>query len=520
MRWTTFNQYMIISAVLALPALGQEERDVAVGPIYSEFPLTLSSGYRCEAAGPLFYSQESGSQRQWGLPPLLSYTRTPDVDWTEMEMLYPLVTYRRFGGEYRLEIVEFLSFSGGQKSLGRGARRVTLFPFYFQQRSPDTNLNYTAVAPFYGELKERLFRDDIKFVLFPLYSETRKRDVVTENYLYPIFDTRRGEGLRGWQIWPLIGVEHKRPTRQTNALDEVETVGGHDKYFAAWPIYFRTREGLGTTNLRSSTTVTPFYSQTRSAARDVTCYGWPFGYDVIEDRQRKFVEHDFFWPGIVFAHGEKQVRRIFPFYGQSHRHGGGGGLLGGLSSLASPSETNAPAPGKSDLESDFYLWPVYKFNRLETASLERRRTRICFFLYSDTRETNITTGTRFHRTDFWPFYTYRRDTEGNRRWQVLAVLEPFFPNNRSMTREYSQVWSLWRCEENRRRGAASQSLLWNLYRRDETPRTKKCSLLFGLFQYQSGPEGRRWRVCHLTVGKKPPRAAAAQSQCSSISEKS
>src|SRR5208282_4417197 len=187
-------------------------------------------------------------------------------------------------------------------------------PFYFQQRAPDTNLNYTALVPFYGDLKNRLFRDETKFVLFPLYSETRKRDVVTDNYLYPFFDVRRGDHLTGWQFWPVVGVEHKTPAPRTNSLDEVETAGGCDKYFAAWPFYFKSRDGLGTTNEQASLTVTPFYSRTQSATRDETSYGWPLGYNVIEDREKKYVEHDFLWPFFVFAHGEKQVTRVFPFY--------------------------------------------------------------------------------------------------------------------------------------------------------------------------------------------------------------
>jgi hypothetical protein len=475
---------VIFCCALALPALGQEEDDVAAGPLFSEFPLTLSSGYRREAAGPFFYCQQTESQRQWALPPMYAYTRTPEVDWTEMEIFYPIISYRRFGGEYRLEIVEFVSFSGGRASLETGVRRFTIFPFYFQQRAPETGLNYTAVVPFYGDLKNRLFRDEIKFVMFPLYSETRKKDVVTDNYLYPFFDVRRGDHLTGWQFWPFAGVEHKTSTLRTNSLDGVETVGGHDKYFAAWPFYLKSRTGLGTTNEQSSLTVAPFYSRTKSAARDETSYGWPLGYNVIEDRQKEFMEHDFFWPFFVFARGEKKVTRVFPFYSRA---------------------------SNPDLESDFYLWPVYKFNRLKSGPLERRRTRLFFFLYSDTIETNTESGARFHRTDFWPFYTYHRDREGNRRWQALAVLEPFFPNNRSMTREYSQAWSVWRCEKDHKSGAASQSLLWNLYRREETPRSKKYSLLFGVFQYQSGAEGRRWRVCHVTVGKKTARAAAPES---------
>jgi hypothetical protein len=50
-------------------------------------------------------------------------------------------------------------------------------------------------------------------------------------------------------------------------------------------------------------------------------------------------------------------------------------------------------------------------------------------------------------------------------------------------------------------GATSQSLLWNLYRRDSTPGAKKCSLLFGLFQYQSSPEGKRMRLMYIPLGK-------------------
>jgi hypothetical protein len=498
---------VIFCCALALPALGQEDKDVEAGPFFSEFPLTLSSGYRCEAAGPLYYSQQSESQWQWALPPFYCYTRTPDVDWTESDFLYPIVTYRRFGQEYRLQLLQFLSLSGGQAYLDTKSRRFTLFPLYFQQRSADTNLDYTAVVPFYGHLQNRLYRDGIKFVMFPLYSETRKKDAVTDNYLYPIFDLRRGDHLTGWQFWPLAGVEHKTPTLQTNAIGGVDAVGGYDKYFAAWPFYFDSRGGLGTTNEETSLTVVPFYSRTKTPVRDETAYGWPLGYDVIQDREKKYVEHDFFWPFFVFSHGTKNVTRVFPFFGQSH-NSGGSGSLSGLFGGSSPGAANAQSAAKSDLESDFYLWPIYKFNRLETGPLERRRTRILFFLYSDTTETNSESSAVFHQTDFWPFYTFHRGTDGRERLQILAVLEPFFPNSRSFPREYSQIWSFWRSEKNPKTGAASQSLFWNLYRRETTPDSKNCSLLFGLFQYQSGAQGRRWRVFHVTVGKKTPRRAA------------
>ena len=63
---------------------------------------------------------------------------------------------------------------------------------YFQQRSSDPALNYTAVVPFYGHLENRFFRDEISFVMFPLYVRSRKSDVVTDNYLFPFFHLRHG----------------------------------------------------------------------------------------------------------------------------------------------------------------------------------------------------------------------------------------------------------------------------------------------------------------------------------------
>jgi hypothetical protein len=60
---------------------------------------------------------------------------------------------------------------------------------------------------------------------------------------------------------------------------------------------------------------------------------------------------------------------------------------------------------------------------------------------------------------------------------------------------------LWRSEDNPRTGAASQSLLWNLYRRNTAPASKKCSLLFGLFQYQSGLNMKEMRLFYVPVAQ-------------------
>jgi hypothetical protein len=444
------------------------------GPLFDHFDLTLSPGHRTEAAGPFFYSEENDAQRTWAVPPLFSHTRDDAADYDEFDFLYPILTYDRYGEQRHWQFCQLINFFGGpgQEESRRG--QFNIFPLYFQQRSSDPNRNYTAVAPFYGHLQKHFFRDEIFFVMFPLFAETRKKDVVTDNYLFPFFHLRHGDGLNGWQFWPLLGHEHKDVTTRTNGFKDVETVGGHEKLFVLWPFFFNEYSGIGTDNPLWEQGSLLAYDIERSPKRDSTSVIWPF-FSYINNRERKYHEWQVPWPFIVIARGEgKTTTRFFPLFSQAH---------------------------SASLESDFYLWPVYKYNRSHSAVAESERTRILFFLYSDAILKNLETGGSKRRVDLWPFFTHQRDFNGHTRLQVLALLEPFLHGAHKIERDYSPLWSLWRSEKNPRTGAASQSLLWNLYRHDVTPSSKHSSFLFGLFQSQSGPQGRKLRLFYIPFGK-------------------
>jgi hypothetical protein len=492
------RRILFVLLFLGFSTTGFAEDEFHAGLLYDQFPLTLDSGRRTEAIGPLFYDQQKDSEKILAFPPFFSRTTDPEVEYREDDFLYPLFTYESYGQEYRWQFFQLWSHAGGQEPDEDHIKRFTIFPLYFQQRSPDTNENYTALLPLYGHLQHRLFRDKIFFVMFPIYSETQKRDVVTDNYLYPFFHVRHGDGVSGWQFWPLVGNEHKDVTTRTNGFGDTSVVGGYDKFFALWPIFFkstidsekddRLQPGSGrylkSKNAKAADgpedflAVIPFYLQSRAPQRDSTTVLWPF-FSWIDERGKKYREWQGPWPFVIFTRGEgKTTSRVWPLFSQSHN---------------------------ATLESDSYLWPLYQFRRTHSDPLDLQRTRVLFYVFENTVETNTASGAGKRRVDAWPFFTYHRDFNGNNRLQILAPLEPVLPDSRGIERNWSPLWSLWVSENNPQSGASSQSFLWNLYRHESAPTSRKCSLLFGLFQYQSDTETKKLRLFYIPVFKTHPK---------------
>jgi hypothetical protein len=470
-----FPLFLLAAFILGNTPVAADE--VSAGFFLDRFKLTLEDGFRTEAAGPFYYSQQTDAENLQAFPPFFSRDRDPAVERQEDDLLYPLLTRTRYGHERRWQLFELLSTSSGLETDDGTTKRFTLFPIYFQQRAADTNLNYTAVVPFYGRLEHRLFRDEIYFILLPFYVETRKRDVVTDNYFFPFVDVRHGDGLAGWQFWPFAGREHKDVTTQTNGFGDVSLVAGHDQSFYLWPFYLSQDNGIGADDPETFRASIPFYAISRSPRRDSTTILWPF-FTAIDDRGKKYREWQEPWPLVIFTRGEgKHTSRVFPLFSQSHN---------------------------DTKETDSYLWPLYVFTRTHADPLDAQRTRILYILYSRLSEKNTETGRERIRLDMWPFFTWHHEFNGNERLQILAPLEPAVPDNPGIEHNWSPLWSVWRGEKNPKTGASSQSFLWNLYRRDHAPAREKVSFLFGLYQYQMEPAGGSLRLLYMPVTR-PPR---------------
>lgn len=495
-----FSLWWCLLGILMSPpsCLGQPR---GTSPLQDEFRLVLEPGHRAESAGPFYSSLETEDEQSWGIHPFFSKT-VYGADATEIDVLYPLFTYDRFGPESRWQVFQLLSGTSGRTAQGAEIHRRTVFPFYFNQRSTAATNDYTVLFPFYGTLRNRLFRDEITFKAWPFFVSSHKGaqmtvpdpaapDVpvyaggfTTDNYLFPFYHRRYGEGLHGWQVWPLAGYEQKLAGSRTNLWGDVEPTPGHLKKMAMWPLFFEERRQLGTANPEHEIALLPFFSRFHSPQRDSISAPWPLGLTITDDRAKGYREWGFPWPLVVFARGPgKTTDRVWPFYSRAHA---------------------------GSLSSGFFLWPLYKVNTFDSPPLWRERKRVLFFLYSDVVERSTDTGLAARRTDLWPLFTASVNAEGARRLQLLAPVESLIPNNKSLGRNWSPLWSIWRSEQNPATGSASASFLWNLFRKDTTPTSKKCSLLFGLFQYQTSPDGKRWRAFGIPFRRAPSASPTSQ----------
>lgn len=505
--------------VASCAVLGQDDpvdRTAVVGPAYSRFRLTLEAGERTQLLGPLWNQQAvwpeilsedlgpsewpgpealedpavvSRIARTFTLSPLFSYYTQPSVDAEFFDLLYPVVTYDRYGTESRFQIFQVISLSGGADQEHARSRTYTLFPFLFARRSENPAENYTALWPFYGRMEKRLFRDETKFLLWPLYVQTRKADVVTDNYVAPFVHVRQGDGLKGWQFWPFAGHEVKTPTVRTNTVGELIPVPDHEKLFVMWPFYAKGTSGLGTTNEMTQRVFLPFYSFQRSPARDSSTYFWPFGVTLTDDREIGYRQTSVLWPVYIRARGEgKYQNRLWPVFGYTRYE---------------------------ELTSRFFLWPAYAHREVQRGPLHRDIRQVGLVLYNSVRESNSDTGRTQGRTGLWPLFLWQEDWEGREQFQIFAPLETLMPKNPSIARLYSPIWALWRSEKHHATEASSQSLLWNLYRRERTPERRKVSFLFGLFQHERSAAGSRWRLFYIPIGGKkeqPSEAEAARAE--------
>jgi hypothetical protein len=211
----------------------------------------------------------------------------------------------------------------------------------------------------------------------------------------------------------------------------------------------------------------PFYAIHALAAARFTTVLWPF-FNWIDDREKKYREWQGPWPFVIFARGEGKTTdaRLSAVQPVAQRHAG----------------------------KRFLSLAALQFNRTHADPLDQRRTRVAvlslFAADGKKHQTGAEKSAPGHVAVLSPGTAISTATNG------CKCSRPSNPPCRTIAASNATGRRSGRSGARRqsKTGAASQSLLWNLYRRETAPAHKKVSLLFGLFQYQCDGGNPR-RVC-------------------------
>ncbi len=409
---------LIFTAIIAAITIGLHgpghARDLCFSPLFS--CESGEGGYTVDGLGPIL--EVSPDHR--ALRPLFYQDREQQTSC----ILCPL-------GKVAPDHAYFVPFMRWRTD--GGSRSFDLFPYF---SGTYEGKDYHGLFPLYGRVFHRYGFDEAKFVLWPLYAETRHDDAVTHTVCWPVFSYRSGELFR---VFPLYGTEKTADAEYT---------------FALWPVFHRERRTGG----GGMAAALPLFHTEYGPSHWNASFLWPF-FTYNRDDAAGHTSLDLPWPFIRLARGGYEETRIFPLYwfkdeGPKFRR------------LA-------------------VLWPLW----MRTSSAGQRQgdqevTTSVLILSSLSEKTSG--GTTSSSLTVWPLVHCTREQE-QRAWSFPALI-PFY-GDEWFNRTWGEFLTLAKGSTD---GASSTTnILWKSFYREQRLGLSRWSFLF-LVSHRETPDYTEW----------------------------
>ncbi|MCD6319760.1 MAG: hypothetical protein J7M03_03675, partial [Candidatus Desulfofervidaceae bacterium] len=265
-------KYFLLLIFTLLPLTGWA--DINSAPLFAY--QSWASETEIDALGPFFSYHTSPESEVWALRPLFTYSKTPEgIEW---DIIYPVVRYKKnfFGTQFNLFPL-----------INRSNNYKEFFPFFWGESK--SGAKYGGVFPFYGKVKQRFGKEEIKFCLWPLYIHSKEKDFQTWHILWPFFTWHRGEKRRAFKFLPLYGYDIKE--------------GKFEKRFFLWPIFIYQKTGLNLSAPRTYFSIFPLYISETSSSMRLYTFLWPF-FRIY--RYKDYRHYDFPWPLFSWTKGKNE----------------------------------------------------------------------------------------------------------------------------------------------------------------------------------------------------------------------
>jgi len=421
------------------------------------FLAALSGGAASAASFPPFYARvqtEEGSF--FAVRPL--YSHTTAAEGAVRDVFWPLYSRKEFKDEKSSRGLIFWFTHEFDVSSESPRFRRWLLPFYFQGRDVHGE-SYGALFPAGGTIREFLGRDEIRFVLFPVYANSRINEVRTTSVLWPIYSRTRGNGIQRDRVFPLYG---------KSVLEEK-----YEKKFVLWPFwnsaeYFYPGDSgkvwvlfpvCGRADLEKEQTLwllPPFFRFTKGDRQDRIFCPWPFIQKVDNERYDRIY--------------------LWPLWGRDR-------YKAGLK------------------QRNFLLWPLLWSERSEEADRSKTRRMAVPFLYLQ-RTFQMEEGVP--KDDWqeiaslwkiWPLMSLRREGEVS-RFRMLELWP--VSDSPPIERNWAPLWTLYRRTADEE-GVIRRDLLWFAWNSERDPEggRREWSLLKGLLAYKREGDARTLRLFYF-----------------------
>ncbi len=366
---------------------------------------------------PIVYYHRGKGAREFSVRPVFSFKKDESAESTVIDILYPLIKYKKRGIDRKLRVFPIMKDETVDVFPNKTRTAHDYFPLYWG-RSED-GVRYGGLFPLYGTVKDRFGKDDILFILWPVYSRTVEDSMVSHTALWPIFRVSSGETGHGLSVFPLWGHE--------------ETTGKNYRTFILFPLVTFAGNDLDTRSPVTDTIIIPFYVGRRTPTSRSNSILWPF-FSATRSEPTNYRKVNAPWPLISFARSDTlSLIQVAPFYRKRVTTGADSidermyilYPIFSHSALTSPEKTEESfrfmlidkyvrstyPDGTDDLW--VYLFPLYDHRKLKTG----QDTTVVFYplpLYDD----------GFKRNYLPLFEVFRRETtaDGTDRLTILHHL--------------------------------------------------------------------------------------------------
>lgn len=396
------------------------------------------------------------------LRPVFSYHRLGQEHY-RLQVIWPLANFEHVPYQRRSWVMPFWyrhvrhEFEGGRNA------RWMVFPFLYGGRS-DGEGGYFAFLPIAGKLRGLVGYDEIDFYAFPVFWRSRYHGRISTHLLFPFINWVSGDGGSGGRFLPFYG----RYRAQTPDGRE-----RYDKRFILWPFFFHQRNDLNTRYPSKLIFFFPFYGRNESARTLTRTYLWPIFHTTLDKRTGKKVYFGLAWP---YRFGEGQFD-LWPLYGVKR-------------------EVEEDALGERGVRRRFrrfVLWFIHRYDRTEDDV--RRSVRLWLLpVYWRFHDLEKSTGQEDLEWRVWPLVGYRR-VNGRSALEFPSPLP--IRQAKPMERFYARLWQLFLYRNNPEEKGWEALFAAVTYRNQKKEERRTFSVLGGLFETRSGPEGIRLRFFYL-----------------------